>query len=136
MARIYVGGAGGAPSNSFIRSLRKSDRGDYIIGASCVPSDLFLADAEEKYVVPPAMDPSYPEKILKLLRQVKADFLHLQHDFEVRGISGLRDRVMALGTKVYLPSAETIENCVDKQRTYAIWKAAGVRVPETMLLNS
>jgi hypothetical protein len=136
MARVYVGGAGGAPSNNFIRSLRKSDRGDYIIGASCVASDLFLADAEEKYVVPPAYAATYPETILRLLGQVRPDFLHLQHDYEVRAISRLRDRVLALGTKLYLPAPETIETCVDKQRTYAIWKAAGICVPETILLNS
>jgi carbamoyl-phosphate synthase large subunit len=136
MARVYVGGAGGAPANNFIRSLRESDRGDYIIGASCVASDLFLADAEEKYVVPPAQAVTYPETILSLLGRVRPDFLHLQNDYEVREISRLRDRVLALGTKLYLPAPETIENCVDKQRTYAIWKAAGVRVPETILLNS
>jgi carbamoyl-phosphate synthase large subunit len=41
-----------------------------------------------------------------------------------------------LGTRLYLPAPETIEICVDKQKTYAIWKAGGVRVPETILLNS
>ena len=115
MARVYVGGAGGAPANNFIRSLRESDRGDYIIGASCVASDLFLADAEEKYVVPPAQAVTYPETILSLLGRVRPDFLHLQNDYEVREISRLRDRVLALGTKLYLPAPETIENCVDKQ---------------------
>jgi hypothetical protein len=136
MARIYVGGAGGAPSNNFIRSLRQSDRGDYIIGASCIPSDLFLADAEEKYVVPPALAVTYPDTIVKLLRKVRPDFLHLQNDYEVREISRLRESISALGTKLYLPAPETIENCVDKQRTYEIWKAAGIRVPETVLLRT
>ncbi len=136
MARVYIGGAGGAPSNSFIRSLRESGRKDYIIGASCVASDLFLADADEKYVVPPAQSLTYPKTILRLLEQVRPDFLHVQNDYEVREISRLRDHILVLGTKLYLPSPETIENCVDKQKTYAIWKNAGVRVPETMLLKS
>jgi carbamoyl-phosphate synthase large subunit len=135
MARVYVGGAGGAPSNNFIKSLRASDRGDYIIGASSVASDLFLADAEEKYVVPPAQAAVYPEKILRLLERVRPNLLHLQHDYEVRAISRLRDRISALGVKLYLPAPETIDNCVDKYRTYALWKAAGIRVPETILLN-
>src|ERR1017187_5041652 len=104
MARIYVGGAGGAPSNNFIRSLRQSNRRDYIIGASCVPSDLFLADAEDKYVVPYAQAVTYPETILRLLGQVRPDFLHLQNDYEVREISRLRDRILALGVKLYLPA--------------------------------
>jgi len=136
MARIYIGGAGGAPSNNFIRSLRKSNREDYLIGATCIPSDLFLADVEEKHVVPLATDPRYPKKILELLRDVRADFLHLQNDYEVRAISRLREYVVAVGTKLFLPAAETVENCVDKQRTYSIWKASGVQVPETILLNT
>lgn len=135
MARIYIGGAGGAPSNNFIKSLRKSNRGDYIIGATCVPSDLFLADTDEKYVVPPATASDYPEKILNLLAKIRPDFIHLQNDYEVRAISRLRDSVTALGPRLYLPAAETVEACVDKQKTYVLWKAAGVRVPETILLN-
>ena len=47
IAKIQIGGAGGDPSNNFIRSLRKSQRKDYLIGMCSVPSDLFLADTEE-----------------------------------------------------------------------------------------
>lgn len=135
MSKIQVGGAGGAPSNNFIRSLRESGRDDYIIGTSCVPSDLFLADADEKHVVPAATAAGYPEKILSLIAVARPDFIHLQNDYEVRAISRLRDEVMALGTTLYLPAAETIENCVDKQKSHAIWQASGVRVPRTILLN-
>jgi carbamoyl-phosphate synthase large subunit len=97
---------------------------------------LFLADVEEKYVVPLATDAKYPKKILELLREKRAEFLHVQNDYEVRAISRLRDSIVALGTKIFLPARETVENCVDKQKTYAIWKASGVRVPETILLNT
>jgi carbamoyl-phosphate synthase large subunit len=136
MAKIQVGGAGGAPSNNFIRSLRESKRQDYIIGTSSVPSDLFLADAEEKYVMPPAKSPIYPSKVLALLARVRPDFLHLQNDFEVRAISRLRDQVDELGTKLYLPSAQTIENCVSKEKSYAIWQTAGIRVAQTIILRN
>jgi carbamoyl-phosphate synthase large subunit len=136
MARIQIGGAGGAPSNNFIRSLRESRRGDYLIGTSCVPSDLFLADTDEKHVVPYATAPDYPESICKLLARTKPDFLHLQNDYEVQAISRLRHQVGMLGVKLYLPAPETVENCIDKCRSYEIWKKAGVRVPETMLLHS
>lgn len=136
MARIQVGGAGGAPTNSFIKSLRKSSRSDYLIGMTCIPSDLFLADVEEKYVVPYAVADDYSEKILDLIGRTRPDFLHLQNDYEVRAISRLRDRIMEMGTKLYLPSVDTIENCVDKQKSYAIWQSSGVRVPETILLNN
>ena len=135
MVKIQIGGAGGAPSNNFIKSLRESNRIDYIVGTSCTASDLFLADVDEKYIVPPALSADYSEKILKLLAKARPDFLHLQNDFEVRAISRLRDQVEAIGTRLYLPKAETVENCVDKQKSYIIWKKAGLPVPETLLLH-
>ena len=136
MAKIQIGGAGGAPSNGFIKSLQESRRNDYLIGTSCIATDLFLANVNEKYVVPPAVSADYPERILKLLRKVKPDLLHLQNDYEVRAISRLRDRVKDIGVKLYLPSKKTVENCIDKQASYSIWKAAGIPVPETMLINN
>lgn len=136
MGRIQIGGAGGAPSNNFIRSLRESGRADYLIGTSSLPSDLFLADVEERHVVLPAMHAGFNAQLLKLLQTTKPDFLHLQHDFEVRAVSRLRKEIEALGVKLFLPAAETVENCVDKERSYHFWIKAGVRVPKTMLVRS
>ena len=135
MARIHVGGAGGAPANNFIRSLNESGRGDYLIGTSCDVSDLFLADVSERYPIPRALDPSYPKALLSLLSRTKPDFIHLQNDYEVRAVSRLRAQVEALNVKHYLPSQETVEDCVDKEKSYQIWHRAGVRVPKTMLLR-
>ncbi len=136
MAKIQIGGAGGAPSNGFIRSLRESGRGDYLIGTSCDVSDLFLADVDEKYPIPLASDPSYNDVLLRMLSKTRSDFIHLQNDFEVRAVSRLRDHVEALGVKHYLPAAETVENCVDKEKSYQIWQRAGLPVPKTMLLHN
>jgi predicted ATP-grasp superfamily ATP-dependent carboligase len=136
IAKILIGGAGGDPSNNFIRSLRKSQRKDYLIGMCSVPSDLFLADTEEKHVVPYATDPGYPQATLRLLRRTRPDFLHLQHDFEVRAISQIQDQVQELGVKLFMPAPDTIENCIDKYKSYKVWKQAGIRVPETLLLHS
>jgi hypothetical protein len=135
MAKIQIGGAGGAPSNSFIRSLRESTRKDHLIGTSCVPSDLFLADVDDRHVIPPAEDESYPQKLFELLGRTRPHFLHAQHDYEVRAISRLRDKVVELGTKLYLPNQETVESCVDKYKSYLSWKSAGLRVPKTIILK-
>jgi hypothetical protein len=136
MSRIHIGGAGGAPSNNVIRSLRESDRGDYLIGTSSVPTDLFLADVDEKHVVLPATHPDYRQNILQVLAATRPDFLHVQHDFEVRAISRIRDEIHQFGTKTFLPSAQTVENCVDKFLSYEIWCKAGLRIPRTLRLNS
>jgi len=136
MARIHIGGAGGAPSNNFIRSLRESSRNDYLIGASSIASDLMLADLDERHIVPNATASDYPARILSLLAETRPEFLHVQNDFEVRAISRLRSEIAGLGVRLYLPAAETIENCVDKRKSYEIWQRSGLKVPRTLLLRT
>lgn len=135
-ARIQIGGAGGAPSNNVIRSLRESSHRYYLIGTSSQPSDLFLADVDEKYVVLAANHPDYPQNILKIIGRTKPDLLHVQHDFEVRAISRQREKIQSLGVKLFIPAPKTIENCVNKYKSYQIWKATGIRVPKTILLRN
>lgn len=136
MSRIQIGGAGGAPSNNFIRSLRESGRQDYLIGTSSVPTDLFLADTDERYVIPPAISPNYADSLLKLLSHTKPEFLHVQNDYEVQAVSCLRDKIGALGVRLYLPAIETVENCIDKNNSYLLWKKAGIKVPRTIIVNT
>src|SRR3954462_12123713 len=112
MARIYIGGAGGAPSNNVIRSLRESERRHYLIGATSVPSDLLLADVDEKHVVPYATDSAWRTSILDLLARTRPDFMHVQSDYEVLAVSRLRKEIESLGVRLFLPAPETIENCV------------------------
>jgi predicted ATP-grasp superfamily ATP-dependent carboligase len=136
MARIQIGGAGGAPSNNVIRSLREGTRSDHLIGTSCVPTDLFLADVDERHLIPPAVAEDYPERALALLEETRPDLLHVQNDLEVLAVSRMREDVEALGVKLFLPSAQTVEICVDKFRSYEVWSKAGVPVPDSVLLES
>ena len=134
MKRIYLGGAGGAPTNNVIASLRATGD-EYLIGTSCVPTDLFLADVDERRVVPPALDPAYKAAAVRLVKETRPDFLHLQNDFEIRAVSRFRDDLLDVGVKLFMPSAQVIENCVDKHASYRIWRKAGVRTPKTILLK-
>jgi hypothetical protein len=136
MARMQIGGAGGAPGNNVISSLRASGRGDHIIGQSSSPADLFLADVDEAHLVPPATNPAYRGALLELLDSTHPDMLLVQHDFEVRAVSRIRDEIRARGVCVPLPAQRTVEVCVDKHQSYELWAAAGLPVPTTMLLNS
>jgi len=136
MARVQIGGAGGAPGNNVISSLRASARADHIIGQSSSPADLFLADVDEAHLVPEASNAGYPRVLLELLERTHPDMLLVQHDFEVRAVSRLREEILARGIRVPLPAANTIEVCVDKYRSYTTWAAAGLPVPTTVLLDS
>jgi carbamoyl-phosphate synthase large subunit len=95
-----------------------------------------LADTDERHVVPPGLDPNYRTAILDLLKRTKPDLLYVSHDYEVLAVSRLRDEILRLGVKVFLPNPETVEATVDKYRSYLTWREAGLPVPETVLVKS
>ena len=136
MAKILIGGAGGAPSNNFIKSLKDAQLPATLIGMNSIAADLFLADVAERYIVPPAVDSTYESHLLALCERIKPQFVHAQHDFEVRAIGKLRDKLARLGVRTFLPSNDTIATCVDKSRSYQCFKAAGLRVPDTVLVRT
>ena len=134
--RLLLGGAGGAPTNNVIKSLRQGGSNDYLIGTSSVGSDLFLADVNERHLVPYAVSNDYPQRLAELIRLTRPDLIQPQHDFEVRAVSRLRAKILEAGVRLYLPNAETIENTVDKGKSYEIWSRAGVAVPQTVVVGS
>jgi carbamoyl-phosphate synthase large subunit len=135
MAKIYVGGAGGAPSNNFIAALRMSGRGYDIVGGCSSPPDLFLADVDRGHLVPNAKEAGYGARLLAVLREERPDVLHVQHDYEVLAISEMRDEIHALGVKTFLPAKQTVRDCVDKFASYALWAKAGVAAPRTIRVD-
>jgi hypothetical protein len=134
-ARILIGGAGAAASIGFARSLRLSDRKDVLIGMNASPTDLLLADVDERHVVPSTTVPGYEDALRELLARTRPDFLHVQSDLEVARISGLRSLLSEVGVATFLPDEETIATCLDKWASYERWLAAGVPVPRTILVR-
>ena len=133
MKRILVGGAGGTPSNNFIRSLRASGEPFHFIGMTSRKYDLAKAKTDERYLVPPARDPGYRAVLGQILAETRPDFFHAQHDFEIEAISEWRDE---LPVRMFLPAKDTVRACVDKYLSYERWQHAGLRVPETVDIGS
>ena len=136
MTKILVAGAGGAPSEGVINSLLKSRKGEEIIGMGSEPTDLVLSHAKRKYYVPYANKPEYKDALMKILAQEKPDLIHFQNDLEIFYASQLRDEIHKMGCKTFLPPHEVIANCVDKWKSYQKFKAAGITVPENMMINT
>lgn len=132
MKRILVGGSGGTPSINFTRSLRQSKEDFYLIGITSNKYDLCKSDTDERYLVPPAKDPNYIDVIKQIIEETKPDFFHMQNDAEVKVVSDNRSQ---FNVRTFLPNPETVSICVDKYRSFAKWKQAGIKVPETMLIQ-
>lgn len=130
MTRILVHGTGGAPTANFIRSLRLAPERFHIVGIDIDKYNLRRSEADRSYLMPRVEDPSYEPLYDELVEREQIDFIHSQIDQELTFLSARRTRL-----PVFLPSNAAIAICLDKMRSYDVWKAAGVPVPETVLLR-
>jgi carbamoyl-phosphate synthase large subunit len=133
MIRVVVTGAGGSPAIGFVRSLRAAPEQFYIIGFDTNPYTLQRAQTDERYLVPRPSDPAYLPVVLDIFNATKPDLLHVQISAEMVAISALRE---SLPCRTFLPRHQTIVTCEDKYASYACWRKAGLKVPETILLNN
>ena len=134
--KILIAGAGGAPSEGVIKSLLRSKKGEEIIGMGSEPTDLILSAAKRKYLVPYANEPNYKEELLKILNIEKPDLVHFQNDLEIFEASLIRDEILSTGTKLFMPSHDVIDTCVNKYKSYQKWVEAGIKVPQNILLHN
>ena len=135
MSKILVAGAGGAPSEGVVHSLRKNPN-NYVIGMGSEPTDLILSKAHKKYYIPYANTSEYKDKLLSILNSEKPDLVHFQNDLEIYHASLIREDIEATGTKIFMPEHSVIDTCVHKYKSYLAFKKAGVVVPENIEINT
>jgi carbamoyl-phosphate synthase large subunit len=136
MSKILIAGAGGAPSEGVINSLLRCEKHEIIYGMGSEPTDLILSSAQKKFYIPYADSPEYAEKLELILDTVHPDLIHFQNDLEIFHASQLRTMIHSKGTKTFMPSHEIIDTCVNKYKTYLKWKAAGIKVPDNIIINN
>lgn len=135
MSKILVAGAGGAPSEGVIYSLKENFNNE-VIGMGSEPTDLVLSAAKKKYYIPYANTSEYKEALLKILNIEKPDLIHFQNDLEIYYASLIRADIEATGTKIFMPEHAVIDTCVHKYKSYLAFKNAGVIVPENIEINT
>jgi hypothetical protein len=131
--RILVTGAGGSPATNFVRSLRAAPEPFHLVGTDADRYCLMRAETDSRWLVPPASDPDYLPVLNAIAARERVDLVHAQNDAEVTFLSEHRDRVDA---RLFLPDRETVRICQDKFRSFQRWQAAGLPVPDTMLVAS
>lgn len=134
--KILVAGCGGAPSEGVINSLLLANDEEELIGMGSEPSDLILSHAKRKYIVPYANSSDYRQELFKLLNKEKPDFMHCQNDAEIYVVSKLREEIQQLGVKLFMPSHEVIDICVNKYKSYLKWEQAGIQVPKNIKIDT
>ena len=132
MARVLVGGAGGAPSEGVIDGLQRSSRGHHVIGVGSSPPDLILSRADEIHLIPQAVEDNYRESLLKVIEATRPDLVHFQNDQEIFVASQFRAEIETLGAKLFMPAHEVIDTCVHKHKSYKAFERAGLKVPRNI----
>ena len=135
MATIAIGGAGGAPSEGVIYSLKLANKSDLIYGLGSEKFDLILSDADDRFLIPYASEPNYKEKLISFLKTYKPDLIHFQNDAEIHEVSKIRNEILETGTKLFMPDHNVIDTCVHKYKTYLAFKDFGLTVPINILIN-
>lgn len=135
MKRILIAGAGGAPTENVVRSLKEAQKKEYLIGIGSEPYDMVISNTDVRYQVPYAVEPGYKKRLFQIIEKERPELAHFQNDIEIREISRMREKIIAKGVKLYMPSKETVEICVDKAKSSEIWMAEGIKVPKTMLIK-
>ena len=133
MKRILVTGAGGSPATNFVRSLRGAPEPIRLVGTDADRFCLMRAETDARYLVPSASDPDYLAVLNAVVERERVDLVHAQNDAEVSFLSEHRDEVAA---RLFLPAKATVRICQDKFRSFERWQAAGLPVPDTLLLAS
>jgi carbamoyl-phosphate synthase large subunit len=135
MSKILLAGSGGTPTENVVKSLLHSTNDYELIGMGSELFDLIQSDVERKYLVPYSNASDYDKHLLNLLIKEKPEIVHFQNDVEILHASSIRDKILSTGTKLFMPRHSTIENCVNKWKSYLIWKNTNLPVPETVLIN-
>ena len=134
MTKILIAGAGGAPSEGVIHSLKRNKENE-VIGMGSDASDLILSAADKKYYVPYANSKEYKSKLLNILEREKPDLIHFQNDLEIFHASLLREDISNTGTRMFMPEHSVIDTCVGKYKSYLAFKNAGITVPKNIFIN-
>ena len=135
MKKILLAGAGGAPTENVVCSLKEGKQNEYLIGIGSEPYDMVISNTDVRYQVPYAVEKGYKKRLLEIIDIEKPDLAHFQNDVEIWEISKIREEITAKGVKLYMPSSKTVEICVDKGKSTDIWMKEGIKVPQTLMLK-
>jgi len=133
MKKILVTGAGGSPSTNFIRSLRDMKEKIFIVGTDFDKYNINRSEADISYLSPSCKDKNYIDYLNWIIKKHDLQFMHVQNDTELEVVSQYRN---ALRITLFLPSEETVSNCMNKFQSYSKWQKNGLTVPKTLLISN
>jgi carbamoylphosphate synthase large subunit len=131
--RVLVTGAGGLAGVNFVRALRASKRGYYIIGTDFNKYHIVYPDLDSRYMTPRHSDREFIPKVASIVKQERVDFLHPQPSSEAFVISAERRRIHC---RVFLPDQSVMKVGQDKLLTQQALAKEGIPVAKTRTIST
>lgn len=133
---LVTGVGGGGHGEQILKALRLSSLGYTIIGADMSPISKGLVNVDIPYLLPPANDASYIDKLILLCKKhdIKAVFHGSEPELKV--MSKNRDKIRAEGIFLPINPADVIDTCMDKFKTVQFLINNGFKFPVSARITS
>lgn len=119
---------------SFQSALVKSGGGCVVaVDSSPYAPALYLAD--RRYLVPPSSAPEFIDEVARLCQVEGVSLLIPTRDEELSLFAEVREKFLAEGVRVMVPSADTVKTCSDKLRFLTFCGQHNFDVPRTFERN-
>jgi len=127
-ARLLVTSAGSGVSGNLVRSLRAGSASLVIVGCHDDQFVLKNSAADRNYLVPSPSRPTWGGALRRIVETERIDLVIPASDADVGALSRAR---RALGGRLFLPRAATVDRCRDKYALTEWLRARGVPAPAT-----
>ena len=105
MTRVLVTGAGGIAGVNFVRALRASPRGYYLVGSDFNKYHIVYPDVDSRYMTPRHSDRGFIPRVIEIAREEQVEFVHPQPSSEAYVISAKQETIPF---RVFLPPAKVM----------------------------
>ena len=133
MTTILITAAGGPGAVNMTRSLQL-DPAFELVGCDASEYYVHLALTPARHLVPRSSDSeAYLSAIISLCEKYDIALVMPNNSLEAHTLSAHRDRLPA---KVFLPKPETLDVANSKWRSWELWRAKGLPVPESWFIQT
>ncbi|ODV44167.1 hypothetical protein AWV79_10980 [Cupriavidus sp. UYMMa02A] len=130
---IGVTGLGGGVGQSIVKALHDTDYRLVGVDGDALGTGLYAVPAA--YIVPPAKDPNFVDRLLEICEKEKCALLFPGTDPELPILARNVPRFAEIGTRVIVSSPRAVDIADDKFLTFTTMQELGISVPCTVDLE-
>lgn len=133
---LVTGVGGGGHGEQILKALRLSSLNYTIVGADMSPISKGLMNVDIPYLLPPANDPSYIDKLIQLCNKYDIKAVFHGSEPELKVMSKYRDQITSAGIFLPINPTEVIDICMDKFKTVEFLIKNGFKFPISTRISS